>query len=411
MTDRFFDHEKLDVYHLAVEYVAESFVMAKRLSGLHRHARDQGLRAAQSIPLHIAEGKGKRSLKDRARFFDISRGSALECAAIQDVLVVSGGIAWMSPRHGMIRTSITITSTSTITSTGTGTGTGTSTSDASVTSRFGPEPSRYRREQAGCRLEFEFPVVKLLDFRTEAELTDDPSPCAIATLVQLRKLQAGRDSTRRYTYKVALVRALYRRGYQRDDVLKLLRFMDYLLRLPKPLVRRFRQDVTLIEGELQMPYLTSWERTARQEGIEAGRQEGREEGRLAVVDLLRQTLEIRFGAVPPQLLEQIGQCQDVARLQAFHKQVLMASSTEELRFLCDVSVEVSGIRWPLFELQTEECRLIEPKTESDWLSWLASQILQRTPGNRTPMQVAKQRRAVGKRSLGISHHFQSRSPG
>jgi len=92
MTDAIFDHEKLDVYRLALEYVADSFGIAKNLSGLHRHARDQWVRASQSIPLNIAEGNGKRSLKDRARFFDIARGSALECAAIQDVLVVSGGI-------------------------------------------------------------------------------------------------------------------------------------------------------------------------------------------------------------------------------------------------------------------------------------------------------------------------------
>ncbi len=185
-----------------------------------------------------------------------------------------------------------------------------------------------------------FPVVKLLDFRPEEELVDDPSPCAIATLVQLRKLQAGRDRRRRYAYKVALVRELYRRGYQRGDILKLLRFMDYLLRLPQPLAHQFRQDVALIEEELHMPYLTSWERTARQEGIEegrqegleAGRQEGIEVGRQAVVDLLRQTLEVRFGAVPPELLERIGQCQDVTRLQAFHKQVLTVSSLNELQF-------------------------------------------------------------------------------
>ncbi len=87
-----FDHERLDVYRLSIEYVAFSFRIAKTLGGVNRHARDQWLRAAQSIPLNIAEGNGKQSLKDKNRFFEISRGSALECAAIHDVLRVCDAI-------------------------------------------------------------------------------------------------------------------------------------------------------------------------------------------------------------------------------------------------------------------------------------------------------------------------------
>lgn len=92
MTEQSFDHERLDVYRLSIDYVARSFEASCSLEGLHRHARDQWIRAAQSIPLNIAEGNGKRSLKDRARFLDIARGSAFECAAIQDVLRTTKGI-------------------------------------------------------------------------------------------------------------------------------------------------------------------------------------------------------------------------------------------------------------------------------------------------------------------------------
>ena len=83
-------HEKLDVYRLSIGYVAWVFKKVNDLSGIHRHARDQWLRASQSIPLNIAEGNGKTAEADRRRYFEIARGSALECAAIQDVLVVGG---------------------------------------------------------------------------------------------------------------------------------------------------------------------------------------------------------------------------------------------------------------------------------------------------------------------------------
>ena len=100
MSEPIFDHERLDVYRLAIEYVATSYRIAKSLNGPERHARDQWLRAAQSIALNIAEGNGKQSLKDKNRFFEIARGSALECAAIHDILLSFEAIDSESNRIG-----------------------------------------------------------------------------------------------------------------------------------------------------------------------------------------------------------------------------------------------------------------------------------------------------------------------
>lgn len=44
-------------------------------------------RASASIPLNIAEGTGKYTPKDKCRYYDIARGSALECAACLDTLL------------------------------------------------------------------------------------------------------------------------------------------------------------------------------------------------------------------------------------------------------------------------------------------------------------------------------------
>ena len=60
---------------------------------LHRTAKEQLLRASQSVPLNIAEGNGKSTEGERRRFFEIARGSALECAAVQDVLEVCGALS------------------------------------------------------------------------------------------------------------------------------------------------------------------------------------------------------------------------------------------------------------------------------------------------------------------------------
>ena len=95
-------HEKLDVYKLSIDYVAWVYEKADKLRGNHRHARDQWLRASQSIPLNIAEANGKTTEADRRRYFEIARGSAMECAAIQDVLEVGKGLNGKESRERKI---------------------------------------------------------------------------------------------------------------------------------------------------------------------------------------------------------------------------------------------------------------------------------------------------------------------
>lgn len=82
-----FDHEKLDVYQTAVDWVAlaQEIVQAMLDGKGHGPLAGQLQRAASSITLNIAEGAGEFSGAEKARFYRIAKRSATECAAILDV--------------------------------------------------------------------------------------------------------------------------------------------------------------------------------------------------------------------------------------------------------------------------------------------------------------------------------------
>ena len=83
----YFDHERLDVYQESIAFCGRVGDLLTEITG-KAAAKDQLDRASTSLPLNIAEGNGKFSAADRARFLEIARGSALECAACFDVLAV-----------------------------------------------------------------------------------------------------------------------------------------------------------------------------------------------------------------------------------------------------------------------------------------------------------------------------------
>jgi four helix bundle protein len=87
--NRLFDHEKLAVYQESLAFVAWLEPTLQKLPKTIA-VRDQLDRASTSIVLNLAQGNGKFTSPDRCRFFDIARGSALECAAALDVLASKG---------------------------------------------------------------------------------------------------------------------------------------------------------------------------------------------------------------------------------------------------------------------------------------------------------------------------------
>ena len=78
------DHERLDVYQAAIQFLAQTHRVLARLPRGHAKLADQLQRASLSISVNIGEGTGKRSPRDRARFYEYSRGSAMECGALFD---------------------------------------------------------------------------------------------------------------------------------------------------------------------------------------------------------------------------------------------------------------------------------------------------------------------------------------
>lgn len=69
--------QSLRSYQLAV-----AFYRVAREAKLPPFLRDQLRRAASSVALNLSEGYGRRTMRDRVRFFSIAFGSIRECQTV-----------------------------------------------------------------------------------------------------------------------------------------------------------------------------------------------------------------------------------------------------------------------------------------------------------------------------------------
>lgn len=161
-------------------------------------------------------------------------------------------------------------------------------------------PQLFQQKALGSRHDFSFQIAKLLDYEEDELLKISNNPFSIIVQAHLAA-QATKSRTRqqnRRQQKYNLTIMLYERGWSKQEIIDLYRFIDWVLTLPPELEESFRQDITNYEREKNMPYISTIERMGKAEGKIEGKIEGR-------VDLIALLLAQQLGTLSGETIEDL----------------------------------------------------------------------------------------------------------
>lgn len=183
-------------------------------------------------------------------------------------------------------------------------------------------PGSYSSEQWGCKINFEFPMVKLMDYADKIEeLLEQTNPFAIITAAHLKTKATKNNPQERYTWKWTITRALYEKGFSTKDILALYRLVDWLMMLPEDMTKKFTQDLIAYEEEKKMPYITSAERI----GMDKGEL-------LNAREMLLEALDARFStSTPADIKKQIQALNNKIMLKRLLRSTFQSKDIEEFR--------------------------------------------------------------------------------
>ena len=186
-------------------------------------------------------------------------------------------------------------------------------------------PAQYGYDHWGCKLSLDFPTIKLLDYDQD-ELKRSDNPFGIVVLAHLQTIETQHKPQERYAAKMTLAKMLYHRGYARQDILDIFRFIDWIMTLPDELAQQFDTELYELDEETKMKYVTGFERRATKRGLERGREEGMRKG---IWEGIIELLTTRFGTAVDETAVQLKQVEDLDTLRALRKEAITASSLQE----------------------------------------------------------------------------------
>ncbi len=185
------------------------------------------------------------------------------------------------------------------------------------------QPSSYSYQLGGCRVSLEFPIAKLLDYEAQWQsLEETENPFGLVVMAHLKTKATSQNPESRLQWKLRLVRSLFVKGYSREEIIRLFRFIDWIMFLPKELENSFQVELRNDEEANRMRYVTSIERLAKEEGIEEGVIQTHREN---VID----NLTTRFEEVPTRVVEAVNKIDDIAVLKSLLRRAILVNSMAE----------------------------------------------------------------------------------
>ena len=138
----------------------------------------------------------------------------------------------------------------------------------------------YRYEFFNTRIVYQYNIAKIEEMKEE-ELLKSSNPFALVCLAVKYGNAAKDDKELRFKFKRKLIRLMYEKGNNREEILALFEFIDSALELhDEVLGMKIMEEIEQIEEKETMPYVTSIERLGMEKGIEQGMEKGMEKGEL-----------------------------------------------------------------------------------------------------------------------------------
>lgn len=190
-------------------------------------------------------------------------------------------------------------------------------------------PNSYQYGFGNSEIKMTFKSVKLLDYQ-ESELEQNNNLFAIIVMAHLKTKATTRNLTEREQGKWQLIRSLYQRGLSKYEIINLGKFIDKMMTLPPPLQLNFKTKLNQYEEELKMPFLSTLEEMALEQGLEQGTKSTTQKH---IINLLQK----RFGDLPNSLIQTINNLENIPLLEQLLLETISVNSLAEFEQLLNLN--------------------------------------------------------------------------